>query len=53
MPPEPGTCAGTERVVQCWIDGGFGSDAFGSMRCLVTRANRQPRGGLLRQAPGR
>jgi RNA polymerase sigma-70 factor (ECF subfamily) len=28
--------------VQGWIDGGFGSEAFGSMRCVVTRANGQP-----------
>jgi RNA polymerase sigma-70 factor (ECF subfamily) len=28
--------------VQRWIDGGFGSEAFGSMRCVVTRANGQP-----------
>ena len=33
---------GRDRVVQGWIDGGFGSDAFGSLRCLITRANRQP-----------
>ncbi len=24
------------------MEGGFGSEAFGAMRCLVTRANRQP-----------
>ncbi len=28
--------------MQGWVDGGFGSDAFGSMRCVVTRANGQP-----------
>ena len=42
MPPEPGVWQGRDHVVQSWIDGGFGSDAFGSMRCVVTRANRQP-----------
>jgi RNA polymerase sigma-70 factor (ECF subfamily) len=42
MPPQPGLWEGREEVFQCWIDGGFGSEAFGSLRCLVTRANRQP-----------
>ena len=42
MPPQPGLWQGRDEVVQSWIDGGFGSEAFGSLRCLVTRANRQP-----------
>jgi RNA polymerase sigma-70 factor (ECF subfamily) len=42
MPPEPGSWQGRDRVVQSWIDGGFGTEAFGSLRCVVTRANRQP-----------
>ena len=42
MPPEPGLWQGRETVVQSWVDGGFGSEAFGSLRCLITRANRQP-----------
>jgi RNA polymerase sigma-70 factor (TIGR02960 family) len=42
MPPEPGVWQGRETVVQSWVDGGFGSEAFGSLRCLITRANRQP-----------
>ena len=42
MPPTPGVWTGRSTVVQSWIDGGFGSEAFGSMRCVVTRANGQP-----------
>src|SRR5262249_56367660 len=42
MPPQPGVWQGRDHVVQSWIDGGFGTDAFGSLRCLTTRANRQP-----------
>jgi RNA polymerase sigma-70 factor (TIGR02960 family) len=42
MPPYPGTWTGRSEVVQGWIDGGFGSDEFGSMRCVLTRANGQP-----------
>jgi len=42
MPPYPGVWQGRDQVVSSWIEGGFGSEAFGSIRCLVTRANRQP-----------
>jgi RNA polymerase sigma-70 factor (ECF subfamily) len=42
MPPEPGVWAGREEVVGIWVSGGFGTEAFGSLRCVITRANRQP-----------
>jgi RNA polymerase sigma-70 factor (ECF subfamily) len=42
MPPEPGVWQGRDVVVGSWVEGGFGSEAFGSLRCSVTRANRQP-----------
>ena len=42
MPPTPGVWIGRSTVVQGWIDGGFGSEAFGRLRCVVTRANGQP-----------
>ena len=42
MPPAPGVWTGRSTVVQSWIDGGFGSETFGSLRCVVTRANGQP-----------
>jgi RNA polymerase sigma-70 factor (ECF subfamily) len=42
MPPQPGVWQGREVVVGCWVDGGFGTEAFGSMRCQVTHVNRQP-----------
>ncbi len=29
-------------VVQDWIAGRLGSEAFGSLRCVITRANSQP-----------
>ena len=35
-----------------WVDGGFGSDAFGSLRCVVTRANRQPAVACYVRQPG-
>ena len=52
MPPQPGIWEGRDRVVQSWVDGGFGSESFGSMRCLVTRANRQPAVACYVRKPG-
>jgi RNA polymerase sigma-70 factor (TIGR02960 family) len=52
MPPEPGSWRGRDRVVQGWVDGGFGSEAFGSLRCMVTRANRQPAVACYVKRPG-
>jgi RNA polymerase sigma-70 factor (ECF subfamily) len=42
MPPEPVSVTGSEEIVSFWVDGGFGSDTFGHLRCLLTRANMQP-----------
>ena len=52
MPPQPGVWEGRDTVVQSWIDGGFGSESFGSMRCVVTRANRQPAVACYVRKPG-
>ena len=42
MPPDPRVWDGRDSVIQSWIVGGFGTDIFGSIRCSVTHANRQP-----------
>jgi RNA polymerase sigma-70 factor (TIGR02960 family) len=42
MPPFPGVWTGRAEVLASWRDGGFGSDALGEMRCVLTRANGQP-----------
>ena len=42
MPPVPGVWEGRDTVVQSWVDGGFGTETFGSLRCALTRANGQP-----------
>ena len=52
MPPQPGAWTGREQVVQSWIDGGFGSEAFGAIRCLVIHANRQPAVACYVRRPG-
>jgi len=53
MPPTPGVWTGRSTVVQGWIDGGFGSEAFGSTRCVVTPRQRSARGRGLRAQAGR
>jgi RNA polymerase sigma-70 factor (TIGR02960 family) len=52
MPPQPGTFVGNDEVVECWIEGGFGSEAFGEMRCVYTWSNRQPALACYVRAPG-
>jgi RNA polymerase sigma-70 factor (ECF subfamily) len=42
MPPQPEVATGREAMFKLWIDGGFGSEKFGRLRCVVTRANLQP-----------
>jgi RNA polymerase sigma-70 factor (ECF subfamily) len=42
MPPQPEAYAGRDAILRVWIDGGFGTDEFGDVRCVVTRANRAP-----------
>ncbi|GAB2456873.1 sigma-70 family RNA polymerase sigma factor family protein [Jatrophihabitans fulvus] len=52
MPPIPGTWEGKDAVVRCWDEGGFGSEAFGSVRTLPTRANGHPAFGVYVRVPG-
>jgi len=42
MPPQPEITVGREAIFRLMVDGGFGTEDFGQLRCLVTRANRQP-----------
>jgi RNA polymerase sigma-70 factor (ECF subfamily) len=42
MPPQPGVWRGRDTVVGAWVNGGFGTEAFGSLRLTLTRFNRQP-----------
>ena len=42
MPPQPEIVVGRDAMLKSWIDGGFGSESFGRLRCVVTRANMQP-----------
>jgi RNA polymerase sigma-70 factor (ECF subfamily) len=42
MPPDTSTAAGRDAMFTLWIEGGFGSERFGRLRCVVTHANLQP-----------
>ena len=42
MPPEPLITVGRDAILGLWAAGGFGSERFGRVRCVTTRANRQP-----------
>ena len=42
MPPQEEVTLGRDAILQFWMDAGFGSEAFGNLRCVITRANRQP-----------
>ena len=48
----PASGRGATRSCRAWIDGGFGSESFGSLRCVVTRANRQPAVAYYVRTPG-
>jgi RNA polymerase sigma-70 factor, ECF subfamily len=52
MPPEPGVAEGREAMFKLWIEGGFGSERFGRLRCVVTHANLQPAVACYRFQPG-
>jgi RNA polymerase sigma-70 factor (TIGR02960 family) len=52
MPPEPGRWTGRDEIVGFWLQGGFGTEQFGPLRCLLTRANRQPAIANYHRAPG-
>jgi RNA polymerase sigma-70 factor (TIGR02960 family) len=42
MPPQSGVYIGRDTIVDSWVEGGFGSETFGSLRILETRANGCP-----------
>ena len=41
MPPDFGSAEGRDEIFKLWIEGGFGSERFGRIRCVVTHANLQ------------
>jgi RNA polymerase sigma-70 factor (ECF subfamily) len=42
MPPQPEITVGREAIFRLMVDAGFGTEEFGRLRCVTTRANRQP-----------
>ena len=52
MPPQPGIVVGRDAMLKLWVDGGFGSERYGRVRCVLTRANLQPAVANYVLAPG-
>ena len=52
MPPEPGRWVGRDAIVAGWKEGGFGTADFRDLRCLLTRANKQPAVACYLRRPG-
>jgi RNA polymerase sigma-70 factor, ECF subfamily len=42
MPPQPETYVGREAIVEAWVNGGFGDESWGRLRCVLARVNKQP-----------
>jgi len=42
MPPDPDVATGRDAVLELWREGGFGTERFGRLRCVVIHANLQP-----------
>ena len=42
MPPDPKWWVGDWEIVDAWVQGGFGDDDWGTLRCVATSANQQP-----------
>ena len=38
----PEVVDGREAIVQCWVDGGFGTEKMGELRCVAVSVNMQP-----------
>jgi RNA polymerase sigma-70 factor, ECF subfamily len=52
MPPYPDWWVGNAAIVAAWVEGGFGSPSWGELKCLPTRANRQPAVACYVRKPG-
>ncbi len=42
MPPDPKWWVGNFEIVDAWVEGGFGNDEWGRLRCIATSTNQQP-----------
>jgi len=52
MPPDPLSITGNRKMLAAWEEGGYGTPAFGDLRCVVTTVNRQPAVAVYRCRPG-
>jgi RNA polymerase sigma-70 factor, ECF subfamily len=52
MPPEPDFYVGPEAIVEAWVNGGFGDESWGHLRCVRTTVNTQPAVACYLKRPG-
>ena len=52
MPPEPDIVVGRDAMLRLCVEAGFGSERFGRVRCVLTRANLQPAVAYYVRRPG-
>jgi RNA polymerase sigma-70 factor (ECF subfamily) len=52
MPPDAVWVEGAQAIVDAWASGGFGDPAWGELRCVEVRVNRQPAVACYRRRPG-
>jgi RNA polymerase sigma-70 factor, ECF subfamily len=52
MPPNPQWWIGGEAIVASWVEDGFGNPSWGELKCVPTRANRQPAVAVYHRRPG-
>jgi RNA polymerase sigma-70 factor (ECF subfamily) len=52
MPPHPLSVTGSREMLAVWKEGGYCTQAFGDLRCVVTSVNRQPAVAVYRCRPG-
>ncbi len=48
----PEVVDGREAIVQCWLDGGFGTEQIGELRCVAVWTNMQPAVACYSRRPG-
>ena len=52
MPPQPLSVVGSKAIVAAWVEGGFGSDMWGVLKCVPVKANKQPAVAFYVRRPG-
>jgi RNA polymerase sigma-70 factor (ECF subfamily) len=52
MPPQPLSVVGSKAIVDSWVEGGFGDEMWGVLKCVHVKANKQPAVAFYVRRPG-